>query len=657
MEGTLFKRVVLLLLLITFSLPIAAQQPISNPVLEPMIDSIAKDLVTENSPGFVIGVIEKGEFTFLKAYGLADIENNIPVTTETLFDIGSVTKQFTAMCIALLANEGKLSLDDNIREYIPEMPDYGKPITINHLIHHTSGLRDFSNLMLLKGMDLHNAYSMKELLQLITRQKALNFEPGEKYLYCNTGYLLLAEILKRVTGKSLAEFARENIFQPLGMKNTVWISNKNDKLPKNRAVGYRRDGNNFKKIKDISKTSGGAGGIQINAEDMRLWLNNYSEKKVGNDAVMNMINTRGVLNNGDTIAYSFGLVNSKYLGLTKISHDGGTGNFHAKVERYPDINLSMLFFTNCNYMDGDRLLRAVVETLTKDEIESANKEKAVQTSLLNSYAGLYKMDNGFSIDITEENGKLFSQGAGQSKCELFASSDTSFYLKVVEASIDFHPEPDGKVNIFTLHQSGHNIDFKRATKKDETNNDTNIDATILKRYVGDYAMNSSFKIAITLEAGKLFGQGTGQPKFELFAKSDTSFFLKAVEASIDFHVSEDGSVNMFTLHQGGHDVPFNRVTEEPSIPKNDFDMLPGDYYSEDLDVTYHIIKKDNKLILEAPEFGDILPTPATTALEYVEKDKYTAPLRDIRIIRDDGNVITGFYLDFGRAANIEFIKK
>ena len=653
----MFKRFISLLLIIIFSFPLLAQETVSNPVLEPMIDSMAKDLVNDNSPGFVIGVIQDDEFIFLKAYGLADIENNIPITTATLFDIGSVTKQFTAMCIALLNQDGKLSLDDDIRKYIPEMPDYGKPITIRHLIHHTSGLRDYTNLMLLKGMDTHNSNEMKDLLQLVTKQKGLNFNPGEKHLYCNTGYLLMAEIIKRVTGKSLAEFAAERIFKPLGMKNTYWLMKKNDSLPAKRAVGYLSKGGSYERISDIMKTSGGAGGIQTNAEDMRLWLNNYNEKKVGDDSVMDLINTRGILNNGDTISYSFGLINNTYLGLKKISHDGGTGNFVAKTERYPDINLSLLFFTNCNYMDGDRLFRAIIETLHKDKTESISEEKEIKTSLLDRYIGLYKMNNGFSIEITKEGGRLFSQGTGQSKCELFASSDTSFFLKVAEASVDFRIQADGKVNMFTLHQAGHNIAFNKVIKEPAADTNTEIKTSLYKRYTGVFAMNANFKIAITHEDGKLFGQGTGQPKFELFASSDTSFYLKAVQASIDFHQNEDGTVNMFTLHQGGHDVLFNRVTEESSIQKEDFEMLVGDYYSEDLDVTYHIIKKDNKLIFEAPEFSDILPMPATIALEFIEKDKYSAPPREIRIIRDGKNIVTGFYLDFGRASNIKFIRK
>lgn len=650
----MLKRLTILMLLLTLLINIPAQEINKYQLIESITDEITKEQFGKDTPGFLLGVVENGEFIFLKGYGLADIESKNIIDKDTQFDIGSVSKQFTAFCIALLHHEGKISLDDDIRKYVPEIPDYGKTITIRHLIHHTSGLRDYPNLMLLAGMSLRDSYQIKDILNLMARQKTLNFNPGDEYNYCNTGYFLLGLIVKRITGKSLGEFAKERIFNPLEMKNTVWLMDDNDPLPMNRAAGYTKINNSFEKVEDIFRVYDGAGGIQTTAEDMSKWMNNYSQKKLGDDELYKLIETRGVLNNGDQIAYSFGLINDLYKGKKRISHDGFSGSFVSRCEIYPELNLELIYLGNSNIDISRNLFQTILEKLYPDEIKTLSESGDNNLSLYDKFVGLYEMQGGFRIEISINNNKLYSKGGGQPAFELFASTDTSFFLKEIDATIDFHLEENRSVNIFTLHQNGHNISFHRVEETKPVRNEI---SKFMESYDGVYGINDGFRITIRHEENKLFAQGTGQPEFELTASSDTSFFLNVVDALIDFHVNENGSTNSFTLHQSGRDIVFNRIGENHKITDEDYTGLQGEYFSEELQVIYRIVPKDDKLILEAPDFGDIVPIPATAPLEYIDKDRYSVPSREIRVLRNNNHQITGFYIDFGRATNIEFTKK
>src|SRR5689334_19891019 len=277
---------------------------------------------------------------------MANLDYDIPNSPKLVYYVGSDSKQFTAASIGLLILDGKIALDDDIRKYIPEMPDYGTPITINHLVHHTSGIRDIYGLMSLGGLRIEDVFSDSEAVALIARQKELNFKPGDDYLYSNSGYFLLGQIIKRVTGKSLREFADERIFQPLGMTHTHFHDDPGHVM-KGRAMSYESDGKggfrisymqNFDKI--------GAGGLYTTVEDLRKWDENFYTHQVGGDALQKLIHTRGVLNKGDTIAYAFGNNVTTYRGLRVDEHGGSLMGYKAEILRFPDQHFSVL--ATCN---------------------------------------------------------------------------------------------------------------------------------------------------------------------------------------------------------------------------------------------------------------------------------------------------------------------
>src|SRR5438132_6522627 len=288
---------------------VASHQAGSDLAANEKVDRLFARWAKPDSPGCAVAIIKDGQIIYKHGYGVADLEHNVPITSTTVFDIGSISKQFTAMSIGLLAKQGKLSLDDDIRKYIPEIPNYGTPITIRHLIYHTSGIRDYLPLMALAGMPSENYYAYKQMLDLLARQKQLNFKPGDEHLYSNSGYLLLAQIVKKASGKSLREFADDNIFKPLGMNKTGFVDD-HTLIVMNRATGFtpKEDGSGYQRNISFFDLVGD-GGLMTTVEDLFLWDENFYENKVGGGGreLINQVLTPGKLNNGKTLDYAYGL--------------------------------------------------------------------------------------------------------------------------------------------------------------------------------------------------------------------------------------------------------------------------------------------------------------------------------------------------------------
>ncbi len=328
-----------------------------------------------DSPGCALAIIKDGRLIYKKGYGMANLELNVPITPQTVFYIGSCSKQFLAFCIALLAQQKKLSFDDDIRKYLPEMPDYGNPITINHLIHHTSGLRDYLSLEEIAGIPL-GFYHQQKALKLIARQRALNFRPGEEYLYSNSGYLLLAEILTRVSGQSLASFAREKIFKPLMMKNSHFHDDYT-KLIKNRASGYLPDTEGKDKFKNFISTFDcvGSGGLYTSVEDLFLWDQNFYHHQVGDPDLIQMMQKPGSLNNGQKLNYGFGLYLGIYRGLKTVGHSGALGGYRAAMIRFPEEKFSVICLSNLSSFKPMKLCLQIADIYLAPDFKEEKKEE------------------------------------------------------------------------------------------------------------------------------------------------------------------------------------------------------------------------------------------------------------------------------------------
>lgn len=415
------------------------------------VDQIFAPWDKTNSPGAALVVINDGRVLYKRGYGMAKLEDGIVMTPDKIFDIGSVSKQFTATCVVLLVREGKISLDDNVRKYIPELPDYGTPITVRHLLHHTSGLRDYNALLELAGFDAESdCPTNDEALGVICRQKKLNYTPGEEYSYTNTGYFLLGKIVERVSGKSLNAFAQERIFQPLGMEHTLFQEH-HQQIIKNRAAGYSPGGAGFRlSMSNWDET--GDGNVYTSVEDLFLWDQAFYTNKLGKET-MAMLHTTGVLTNGKKIEYAYGLVVTEYKGLKVVQHGGAWAGFRAAIVRFPEQKFSVICLANLATMNPSDLALKVADVYLADLLhEPAKKEEKKAEGIilarkdLESLAGNYQ-DTKFGrwITLTLKEDRLILSGQGRDLA-LMPVSQTAFLVPENPTGIrlEFAPVTAGK---------------------------------------------------------------------------------------------------------------------------------------------------------------------------------------------------------------------
>ncbi len=309
------------------------------------VDRIFAHFDRPDSPGCALGVIEDGRLVVQKGFGSASLEFGVPMTPRTVFYLASVSKQFTAASVILLARDGKLSLDDDVRTHFPELPDFGHRVTVRQMINHTSGLRDYLTLMTLAGMRGEDVHSDDEILELIVRQRELNFPAGSEYLYSNTGYYLLSELVRRASGQSLRRFAEERIFHPLGMTQTHFHDDRLMVVPQ-RASAYAPAGDGFRLAMWANFDKVGSGGLMSSIEDLAKWDRNFYTREVGGDFLHDELHHRGVLSNGDTIPYAGGLNVAEHRGLRTVRHGGSTAGYRTEILRFPDERFSVI--TLCN---------------------------------------------------------------------------------------------------------------------------------------------------------------------------------------------------------------------------------------------------------------------------------------------------------------------
>lgn len=374
------KNYLLLLLFCLFSISLLGQIKEGQ-----AIDSLFAEWNKYDEPGAALGIVKDAKLIYSKGYGIADLEHDIEITPSSVFYIGSVSKQFVAFSILLLEEQGKLDLDDKIQKYLPDFPEHKTPLTIRHFIHHTSGVRDYLTLMYLKGRDYLDNIEINEAYELIKRQKELNFLPGEKYLYSNSCYFMLAMIVENAADQSLKEFAHENIFKPLEMKNTLFYDDNTD-LIKNRVFSYSKktDEEGFNNL-IMRFDLVGSGGVYSNIEDLYLWDQNFYNNKLGKggQGIIDKMHEEGLLNNGKSSGYAFALNNGTYRGLKTVSHGGSLAGYRAELMRFPDERFSVIILANRGDANPTNKAFQVADILLDDKFveESKNKESETNTTI------------------------------------------------------------------------------------------------------------------------------------------------------------------------------------------------------------------------------------------------------------------------------------
>lgn len=432
---------------------------------------------TNNTPGAAVAIVKDGAIIYKKGYGIANLEYDIPITPTSIFHIASISKQFTVFSLLLLEKQGKLSLDDDIRKYIPEVPDFGKTITLKHLASHTSGLRDQWNLLSMAGWRMDDVITKEHVLKLVSKQKELNFNPGDEYAYCNTGFTLLAEVVARISDMSFAEFTKANIFEPLKMNNTLFYDD-HEKIVKNRAYSYSSGSNGYKKSV-LNYANVGATSLFTTVEDLSLWSMNFSNVTVGDSTIINNMNTLAILNNGKTFGGALGQFVGKYKGLNEIQHGGADAGYRSYLTRFPDENLTVVVFSNSAEFNSGRMAHKVVDIYLKDRIkielkkeeakvESNSKAVTIDENVLSTYVGDFELQPGFIISISLNKGQLSALATGQSEVLLTQISTTEFKVEGVKAKIEFIPNAGKNIERIKLHQGGQIMEAPRVDAFDKT---------------------------------------------------------------------------------------------------------------------------------------------------------------------------------------------
>jgi CubicO group peptidase (beta-lactamase class C family) len=408
------------------------------------IDHVFADYAKPDSPGCSLAVYRNGAIAYAQGYGMASLELGVPITPQTVFDIGSTSKQFTAFSILLLQQRGKLSVEDDIRKFLPEIRDYGKRITLHHLMTHTSGMRDYAGLFDLAGVPEQNLTNDQDALDLIVRQKALNFAPGAEWDYSNTGFFLLSQVVKRVTGKTLRDFDQENIFTPLGMSSTQ-IFNDHTQIIPHRATGYRYDDENKSfgvEMSNFEQT--GDGSVQTSVEDLLRWDENFYAAKIGGADLIREMQVVGRLNNGKEHGYAAGLMISTYRGQPIVSHGGAWAGYRAELLRFPKQHTSVAVLCNVAQsapsVRADHVADIVLANLlapTPAVTEKGEAPEPVSPDILQRYVGVYKNDKDAYERIELKSGKLTLANYG---IELIPQSPTLFRTNFTEGTISFSDE-------------------------------------------------------------------------------------------------------------------------------------------------------------------------------------------------------------------------
>lgn len=533
-----WTRLVILCLAVLSSVPLASAQA------EQKVDALFSQWNKPDSPGCALAVIRDGQIIFKRGYGVANLDYGIPISSTSVFNIASVSKQFTSMSVALLAQQGKLSLDDDIRKYAANFPQYQSVITIRNLLNQTSGVREYSHLMLAAGTRFQDA-SDEDVYKILLRQKELNFKPGEEYSYSNSNYFLLAQIVRSASGKSLRDYAEENIFKPLGMVNTRFRNDSNEVI-KNRAVGYAARGSS---VDTAGSYHIGDGGLFTTVDDLILWDRNFYDNKLGGGAkLLEQFLTPATLNNGQKSDYAFGIDVETYKGLKMLGHDGAYYGFTAAMIRFPDQKFSVICLCNQTGIESARLARQVADIYLANELKKVElpELKVVQVTEkeLAAVAGSYfNSTNSNFRRLYVKNGKLiYSRGSSES--ELAPLGKNSFVMLGTpdRVEISFKPtRPGGPLQMITVINGGevtttHDsvesktyttpqlAEFAGAYYSDEIEATYNIllqgDKLVLRRknVDGETPMNAQF-------ADTFFAAGTGGIRFTRDMQNHITGFL------------------------------------------------------------------------------------------------------------------------------------
>jgi CubicO group peptidase (beta-lactamase class C family) len=521
------------------------------------VDRIFANWNTRQTPGCAVGVAQNGQTILERAYGMANLEYDVPNTPATIFEAGSVSKQFTAAAVALLAQQGKLSLDDEVSKYILELPDYDTPVTIRQMLNHTSGLRDWGVVAAAMGWPRGTrAHTHAHVLDIVSRQKSLNYTPGTEYLYSNTNYNLAAIIVERVSGMSFAEFTRKYLFEPLGMTNTQWRDDYT-RIVKGRATAYGRGRQGGWALDMPFEDVHGNGGLLTTVGDLLKWNENFARPAVGGVAFVRDLQQKGRLASGREITYALGLYVGRHQDVPEVYHTGSTAGYRAFLGRYPEQRLSIAILCNGGNANPGSLGRRVADVFLAGQARLAAQQAGQPGATLppehiTEKAGLYRnLITNEPMRLVVRDGKLHVDGGP----ELTPLSRTVFRA------------PNGSVGTFEFGAKGLPAILRLAVSSGDTisylleENWTPTPAE-LRQYVGEYSSNEAeVTYAVTLEEnGKLMLRGRYARNLELVPAYRHAFTTSQGPDLVAFRRDARGRVTTMSFGMGRvRDLQFRRV--------------------------------------------------------------------------------------------------
>ncbi len=515
-------------------------------------------LVTENYPseGTAISLLvaKNGKTIYRNASGKSNLELEIDATPDNVFELGSITKQFTAVSILMLEEQGKLKVTDEIIKYIPDYPTQGNRITIYQLLNHTSGIKSYTSMK--SFMDFARTDMTPQELIDVFKNEPMDFEAGKKYSYSNSGYILLGHIIEVVSGQSYEDFIQKNIFDALGMTDSYYGSK--SRLIKGRASGYT-EAAGMENAKYLSMTLPyAAGSLMSNVDDMLKWQNAMNANQLITKANYERATNRSQLIDGKEISYGLGWGRSQLQGSPMVHHGGGIFGYSTFELYLPDEDLYVIGLSNCDCGDVDMVTTRAAAIAMGQPIPDVKNAINLTDEKRSKWIGSYEFEEGVIRFITKEGNQIYSQRKGSTKLPIFPMSEDRYIFEDGMIEYNFNIVTGKKVAQFERGGKvliGNEIEMAIPKPKKEIT----LDPTQLMKYVGKYELTPSFHIEVTTKDGHLFAQATGQPQFELFAYNKTDFFLKVVEAQVIFTINDKGLVTMMTLHQGGGVMPGKKL--------------------------------------------------------------------------------------------------
>jgi CubicO group peptidase (beta-lactamase class C family) len=530
---------------------VPAQKTNSNTKSIAAFDSVFIKEFKANEPGASAIVVKKGQVIYKKGVGMADMELNVPVQPDMNFRIGSISKQFTAISILQLAQQGKLNLQDDIKKYIP---DYGitTPITIEHLLTHTSGIKSYTNVDSF-WKQMRNDLTPRAIIAL-TEKDTLEFKPGSKWNYNNTGYVMLGYIIEKISGKTYEDYVTDNIFKPAGMNNSFYGSE--SRIIKNRVKGYKNDGNGFLNSDYISMTlPHAAGSLLSTVEDLWKWNKALYSYQLLKKEWLDKALKPYILSDGKPTDYGYGLSFAKIQGSKTIEHGGGIPGFLTSGIYLPEEDIFVAVFSNCDCKSPEEITPKLA-ALALGKPYNYNV-LPITASAAKAFEGVYASASGEERIIRWDKDKLTSQRTGGTKFTIRPYQQDQFFFEDALTFIRFKRNNNGSVTEFVFDTRQEETIWQKTNKPlpDTSVNTVVVDATTLAAYVGAYQLAPNFILTVTLEDGKLFGQATGQQKIEMLPLSPVRFKAKNVAAEVEFKKDASGNTESLVLYQGGREMP------------------------------------------------------------------------------------------------------